>query len=42
MMQLESSMRSLEVTLAPDALKRLDEIWPGPPAEAPEAYHGFF
>jgi len=42
MTHLESSLRALEVTLAPEALKRLDEIWPGPPAEAPEAYHGFF
>jgi aryl-alcohol dehydrogenase-like predicted oxidoreductase len=36
--QLDGSMRSLEITLSPDALKRLDEIWPGPGGEAPEAY----
>jgi aryl-alcohol dehydrogenase-like predicted oxidoreductase len=36
--QLDGSMRSLEISLSPDALKRLDEIWPGPGGEAPEAY----
>lgn len=36
--QLESSMRALEVRLDAEARKRLDEIWPGPGGEAPEAY----
>ncbi len=35
--QLESSVRSLDVTLSDETLKRLDEIWPGPGA-APEGY----
>jgi aryl-alcohol dehydrogenase-like predicted oxidoreductase len=35
--QLEDSVRALDVTLAADVLKRLDEIWPGP-GEAPEGY----
>jgi aryl-alcohol dehydrogenase-like predicted oxidoreductase len=36
--QLDASMRALELRLTPDALKRLDELWPGPGGEAPEAY----
>jgi aryl-alcohol dehydrogenase-like predicted oxidoreductase len=36
--QLESSMRALEVTLDEDVLRRLDEIFPGPGGEAPEAF----
>jgi aryl-alcohol dehydrogenase-like predicted oxidoreductase len=36
--QLESALRSLEVRLDEDDLRRLDEIWPGPGGEAPEAY----
>jgi len=40
--QLSGSMRALAVTLADDVLARLNEIWPGPGAEAPEAYHGFY
>ncbi len=35
--QLEDSVRAVDVTLADDVLKRLDEIWPGP-GEAPEGY----
>ncbi|HET6443966.1 MAG TPA: aldo/keto reductase [candidate division Zixibacteria bacterium] len=38
MEQLEGSLRSLEITLDDDSLARLDEIWPGPGGEAPEAY----
>lgn len=38
MAQLEESLRALEISLDADALKRLDEIWPGPGGEAPEAY----
>jgi len=36
--QLDGSMRALELTLDEDAMKRLDEIWPGPGGAAPEAY----
>jgi aryl-alcohol dehydrogenase-like predicted oxidoreductase len=36
--QLEKSMRALEITLPPNILERLDDIWPGPGGEAPEAY----
>ncbi len=36
--QLESAVRALDVRLDDAALKRLDEIWPGPGGEAPEAY----
>ncbi|MFL5735428.1 MAG: aldo/keto reductase [Chloroflexia bacterium] len=36
--QLQASVRALEITLSPENLARLDEIWPGPGGEAPEAY----
>ena len=36
--QLEGSMRALEITLTPETLAALDEIWPGPGGGAPEAY----
>ena len=36
--QLEGSLRALEISLSEDVLKKLDEIWPGPGGEAPEAY----
>ncbi len=36
--QLESAARALEVNLGEAALQRLDEIFPGPGGEAPEAY----
>jgi aryl-alcohol dehydrogenase-like predicted oxidoreductase len=36
--QLEGSQRAFEIQLSDEALKRLDEIWPGPGGEAPEAY----
>ncbi len=36
--QLTASQRALEVDLPDDALVRLDEIWPGPGGEAPQAY----
>ncbi|MDQ3397670.1 MAG: aldo/keto reductase [Deinococcota bacterium] len=38
MAQLEGSLRALDITLSNEALARLDEIWPGPGGEAPEAY----
>jgi aryl-alcohol dehydrogenase-like predicted oxidoreductase len=36
--QFDGSLRALEIKLDEGALKRLDEIWPGPGGEAPEAY----
>jgi aryl-alcohol dehydrogenase-like predicted oxidoreductase len=36
--QLTGAMRALELRLDEATLKRLDEIWPGPGGEAPEAY----
>jgi aryl-alcohol dehydrogenase-like predicted oxidoreductase len=38
MEQLTGALRALELKLSPEVLKRLDEIWPGPGGEAPEAY----
>lgn len=38
MEQLTGAVHALEIKLSEDALKRLDEIWPGPGGEAPEAY----
>ncbi|MGH8869143.1 MAG: aldo/keto reductase [Actinomycetes bacterium] len=36
--QMDGSLRALEISLTADALKRLDEISPGPGGPAPEAY----
>jgi aryl-alcohol dehydrogenase-like predicted oxidoreductase len=36
--QLNGSLRALEIHLTDEQLKKLDEIWPGPGGEAPEAY----
>jgi aryl-alcohol dehydrogenase-like predicted oxidoreductase len=36
--QLARSFRAPEITLAEETLRGLDEIWPGPGGEAPEAY----
>jgi aryl-alcohol dehydrogenase-like predicted oxidoreductase len=36
--QLNGTMRALDLTLSKDLLKRLDEIFPGPGGQAPEAY----
>jgi aryl-alcohol dehydrogenase-like predicted oxidoreductase len=36
--QLETSLQALEIHINEETLKRLDEIWPGPGGEAPEAY----
>ena len=36
--QLTGSLRALEIKLDEAALKKLDEIFPGPGGEAPEAY----
>ncbi len=38
MEQLTGAARALELKLSPEVLKKLDEIWPGPGGEAPEAY----
>jgi aryl-alcohol dehydrogenase-like predicted oxidoreductase len=38
MEQFTGSVRALEIKLAPDALAKLDTIWPGPGGPAPEAY----
>jgi aryl-alcohol dehydrogenase-like predicted oxidoreductase len=38
MEQLTGSMRSLDIELTGDNLEKLDEIWPGPGGESPEAY----
>ena len=36
--QLEENVKSLDIKLSGETLKRLDEIWPGPGNQAPEAY----
>lgn len=36
--QLTAALRSLDVALDADALRTLDEVWPGPGGEAPQAY----
>jgi len=36
--QLTSSLRSVEISLSDETLRELDEIWPGPGGEAPQAY----
>jgi aryl-alcohol dehydrogenase-like predicted oxidoreductase len=36
--QLDGSLRALEISLPGEVLQRLDEIWPGPGGEAPQAY----
>ncbi len=38
MEQLEGSLGALEITIDDETAKKLDEIWPGPGGEAPEAY----
>ncbi len=38
MEQLTGSLRALEINLSDEAMKKLDEIWPGPGGEAPNAY----
>jgi aryl-alcohol dehydrogenase-like predicted oxidoreductase len=38
MQQFEESLRAVEIKLSFEVLARLDEIWPGPGGEAPEAY----
>jgi aryl-alcohol dehydrogenase-like predicted oxidoreductase len=36
--QLTTSLRALEISLSLETNRRLDEIWPGPGGEAPQAY----
>ena len=36
--QLSGALRALDIQLTDEVLKRLDEIWPGPGGQAPEAY----
>ena len=36
--QLEENVKALELKLTDETLKKLDEIWPGPGNQAPEAY----
>ena len=36
--QYEQSLRAVEISLSADVLGKLNEIWPGPGGEAPEAY----
>jgi aryl-alcohol dehydrogenase-like predicted oxidoreductase len=36
--QLESTLHATEITLDETTLKKLDEIFPGPGGEAPQAY----
>ena len=38
MEQLTGATRALKIRLKKDELKKIDEIWPGPGGEAPEAY----
>ena len=38
MQHLTGSLRALEIKINKASLKQLDEIWPGPGGEAPEAY----
>ncbi len=38
MAQYDDSLRAVDIELSAATLKRLDEIWPGPGGEAPEAY----
>jgi aryl-alcohol dehydrogenase-like predicted oxidoreductase len=36
--QLRQNLKAPSLTLSNDALARLDDIWPGPGGEAPQAY----
>jgi aryl-alcohol dehydrogenase-like predicted oxidoreductase len=38
MEQLQAGLRSLEIELSSETMQALDEIWPGPGGQAPEAY----
>jgi aryl-alcohol dehydrogenase-like predicted oxidoreductase len=36
--QLQQNLKALSLKLSPETLAKLDEIWPGPGGEAPQAY----
>ncbi len=36
--QLQDSLRALEINMTEETMRQLDEIWPGPGGQAPEAY----
>jgi aryl-alcohol dehydrogenase-like predicted oxidoreductase len=36
--QLTANLRAVDISLSDESLRRLDEIWPGPGGEAPQAY----
>jgi aryl-alcohol dehydrogenase-like predicted oxidoreductase len=36
--QLDDALRAVEIKLSKEVQKKLDEIFPGPGGEAPEAY----
>ena len=36
--QLDEALRTVDIKLSAEVLQQLDEIWPGPGGEAPEAY----
>ena len=38
MNEMDYTPATIEVKLGEEVMKRLDEIWPGPGGEAPEAY----
>jgi aryl-alcohol dehydrogenase-like predicted oxidoreductase len=38
MEQLTESLRAVEIRFTPEQLQKLDEIWPGPGGESPEAF----
>jgi aryl-alcohol dehydrogenase-like predicted oxidoreductase len=38
MQQLKNALHAVDIKLDDDVLKRLDDIFPGPGGEAPEAY----
>ena len=38
MEQFEANVKSVDIKLSEETLKKLDEIWPGPGNQAPEAY----
>jgi aryl-alcohol dehydrogenase-like predicted oxidoreductase len=38
MEQLTESLRAVEIKFSDEQLKKLDEIWPGPKGESPEAF----
>ena len=38
MQQLDSALHGINIELSPEIMKRLDEVFPGPGGEAPQAY----